>query len=178
MILMSLTALLVIENPQIAAPQTPAGQLQPSDSTSPAPTKKPAVPSTDTDDTESDILLILKEEKESISRGLGKEEPISQAPSNVYVITDEDIRHSGATDIPTLLRRVPGMEVMQMSGADFNVSVRGNNQTAANHLLVLIDGRPIYEYAFGNAPEEGWNIGGAGMANIFVGNDVDIRGRL
>ena len=147
MILMSLTALLVIENPQIATPQTPAAQVQPSDSTSPAPTKKPAPPSTDT---ESDILLILKEEKESISRGLGKEEPISQAPSNVYVITDEDIRHSGATDIPTLLRRVPGMEVMQMTGADFNVSVRGNNQTAANHLLVLVDGRPIYEYAFGS----------------------------
>ena len=143
----SLAALLVIENPQIATPQTPAGQLQPSDSTSPAPTEKPAPPSTDN---ESDILLILKEEKESISRGLGKEEPISQAPSNVYVITDEDIRQSGATDIPTVLRRVPGMEVMQMTGADFNVSVRGNNQTAANHLLVLVDGRPIYEYAFGS----------------------------
>jgi iron complex outermembrane receptor protein len=146
-ILMSLTALLLVGNPQIGTPQTPAGQLQPSDSTSPAPTKKPAVPSTDN---EPDILLIMKEENESISRGLGKEQPISEAPSNVYVITDEDIRHSGATDIPTILRRVPGMEVMQMTGADFNVSVRGNNQTAANKLLVLVDGRPIYEYAFGS----------------------------
>ncbi len=144
---MSLTALLVVESPQIATPQTPAGQAQPSNSSSPAATEKPAPPPTQT---ESDILLILKEEKESISRGLGHEQPISEAPSNVYVITDEDIRHSGATDIPTILRRIPGMEVMQMSGADFNVSVRGNNQTAANHLLVLVDGRPIYEYAFGS----------------------------
>lgn len=95
-------------------------------------------------------MPIMEEERESISRGLGNEQPISQAPSNVYVITDEDIRHSGATDIPTILRRIPGMEVMQMSGADFNVSVRGNNQTAANKLLVLVDGRPIYEYAFGS----------------------------
>ena len=147
LILMSLTAFLVFENPQIAAPQTPNGQLQQNDSTSPTPREKPPLPSTDK---EADILLILKEENESISRGLGKEQPISQAPSNVYVITDEDIRHSGATDIPTILRRIPGMEVMQMSGADFNVSVRGNNQTAANKLLVLVDGRPIYEYAFGS----------------------------
>ena len=95
-------------------------------------------------------LEILKEESEAISRGMLEERPISEAPSNVYVITDEDIRHSGATDIPTVLRRIPGMEVMQMTGADFNVSVRGNNQTAANKLLVLVDGRPIYEYAFGS----------------------------
>ena len=147
LILMSLTTFLVFENPQIAAPQTPAAPLPPSKSISPAPTEKPAPLSTDK---EADILLILKEENESISRGLGKEQPISEAPSNVYVITDEDIRHSGATDIPTILRRVPGMEVMQMSGADFNVSVRGDNQTAANKLLVLVDGRPIYEYAFGS----------------------------
>ena len=95
-------------------------------------------------------LQILREESESISRGLGEERPISEAPSNVYVITDEDIRHSGAVDIPTILRRIPGMEVMQMSQADFAVSMRGDNQTAANKLLVLVDGRPIYEYAFGS----------------------------
>ena len=147
LILVSLTVMLVIENPQIATPQTPNGQLQQNDSTPPTPREKPPLPSTDK---ESDILLILKEENESISRGLGKEQPISQSPSNVYVITDEDIQHSGATDIPTLLRRIPGMEVMQMSGAEFNVSVRGNNQTTSNHLLVLVDGRPIYEYAFGS----------------------------
>ena len=60
------------------------------------------------------------------------------------MITDEDIRQSGATDIPTVLRRVPGLEVMQMSGADFNVSARGDNQPAANKMLVMVDGRSIY----------------------------------
>jgi outer membrane receptor for ferrienterochelin and colicin len=88
-------------------------------------------------------LQLIKEE-ESVSIASRYEQPISQAPSNVYVITDEDIRQSGATDLPTVLRRIPGIEVMQMSGADFNVSVRGNNQTSANKLLVLVDGRSIY----------------------------------
>lgn len=87
-------------------------------------------------------LRLLKEE--TVTTPIRHEQPISQAPSNVYVITDEDIRHSGAVDLPTLLRRVPGLEVMQMTGADFNVSARGDNQVFANKLLVLVDGRSIY----------------------------------
>lgn len=89
-----------------------------------------------------DDALYLKEETVSIASRY--EQPISQAPSDVYVITDEDIKLSGATDIPTLLRQVPGMEVMQTTAVDFNVSVRGNNQLHANKLLVLVDGRSIY----------------------------------
>ena len=53
---------------------------------------------------------------------------LASEPSEVYVITDEDIRQSGAIDIPTILRRIPGMEIMQTTGAEFNVSVRGDNQ--------------------------------------------------
>lgn len=90
-----------------------------------------------------DAMELIKEE-ESVSIAARHEQPISQAPANVYVITDEDIRQSGATDLPTILRRIPGIEVMQMSGADFNVSMRGNNQAAANKLLVMVDGRSIY----------------------------------
>ena len=86
--------------------------------------------------------LYLKEETVSIASRY--EQPISKAPSDVYVITDEDIRNSGATDIPTLLRQVPGVEVMQTNAVDFNVSVRGNNQLSANKLLVQVDGRSIY----------------------------------
>lgn len=90
-----------------------------------------------------DELQLLKEE-ETVSIASRYEQPISQAPSNVYVVTDEDIRHSGATDLPTILRRVPGIEVMQVTGADFNVSIRGDNQLNANKLLVMVDGRSIY----------------------------------
>jgi outer membrane receptor protein involved in Fe transport len=87
-------------------------------------------------------LLYLKEE--TVSVAARHEQPISQAPSNVYVITNEDIRMSGATDLPTILRRIPGLEVMEMTSADFNVSMRGDNQPDANKLLVMVDGRSIY----------------------------------
>jgi iron complex outermembrane receptor protein len=89
------------------------------------------------------VLQLLKEE-ETVSIASRYEQPISRAPSDVYVITAEDIKNSGATDIPTLLRQVPGMEVMQTNAVDFNVSVRGNNQILANKLLVQVDGRSIY----------------------------------
>src|SRR5437899_11576811 len=92
----------------------------------------------------SEELQLLKEE-ETVSIASRYKQPISEAPSNVYVITDEDIRRSGATDLPTILRRVPGIEVMQVTGADFNVSARGDNQLLANKMLVLVDGRSIYE---------------------------------
>ena len=88
-------------------------------------------------------IQLIKEE-ETVSIASRYEQPISQAPSNVYVITDEDIRHSGSTDIPTVLRRIPGIEVMQTTGADFNVSARGNNQLTANKMLVMVDGRSIH----------------------------------
>lgn len=91
----------------------------------------------------SETLELMKEE-EVVSVASRYEQPISEAPSNVYVITDEDIRQSGATDLPTVLRRVPGLEVMQMSGADINVSARGDNQPFANKMLVMVDGRSVY----------------------------------
>lgn len=90
-----------------------------------------------------DELQLLKED-ETVSIASRYEQPISQAPSNVYVITDKDIRHSGALDLPTLLRRVPSLDVIQVTGADFNVGIRGDNQLNANELLVMVDGRSIY----------------------------------
>lgn len=90
--------------------------------------------------------------EETVVTANWEEQPISEAPSNVYVITAEDIRHSGATDVPTLLRRVPGISVIQMTGGQFNVSARGNNQDISNKMLLLIDGRSAYIDAQGVAP--------------------------
>jgi len=67
----------------------------------------------------------IPEEDVSIAVGLGREQLTTQSPSNVYVLTEEDIRHSGAVDLPTVLRHIPGMEVILMTAADFNVSTRG-----------------------------------------------------
>lgn len=102
----------------------------------------PRLPSTLSSTLQEDVQFL---QEETVVTAMRHEQPISESPSNIYVISAEDIRRSGATDIPTILRRVPGMEVMQTNGSEFNVSVRGNNQLYANKLLVLVDGRSIYE---------------------------------
>ncbi len=66
------------------------------------------------------------------------------APNSTYVITEQDIRLSGATSVPELLSRVPGIDTAQMTAADQNFSIRGFNSRLSNKLLVLVDGRSIY----------------------------------
>jgi iron complex outermembrane recepter protein len=74
---------------------------------------------------------------------------VSESPSTVTVITAEEIRASSATSIPELLRMVPGMEMFAGTASDYNVSARGFNDLLSNMMLVMIDGRTIYQDFYG-----------------------------
>ncbi|MBN1826756.1 MAG: TonB-dependent receptor [Candidatus Eisenbacteria bacterium] len=74
---------------------------------------------------------------------------VSQAPASVTVITEEEIEASGAQNLADLLREIPGLEVAAVTATDVNVGARGYNRTLANKLLVMIDGRSVYEDFFG-----------------------------
>lgn len=78
-----------------------------------------------------------------------KDEPLAQAPVAIYLVTSEDIRRSGVTNIPDALRMVPGVQVARADANSWAISIRGFNSTLANKLLVLIDGRSIYNPVFG-----------------------------
>jgi iron complex outermembrane receptor protein len=67
------------------------------------------------------------------------------APVATTTITSEEIALSGATSLPDLFRRVPGMDVMVLGVGSADVSIRGFNQRVANKVLVLVDGRSVYE---------------------------------
>ncbi len=73
-----------------------------------------------------------------------KEQKLSRTAAAVLVITRDDIRHSGATNIPDVLRMVPGMDVAQISANVWAISARGLNKEFSNELLVLLDGRKVY----------------------------------
>ncbi len=77
-----------------------------------------------------------------------KEQKLSRIASAIFVITQDDIRRSGATNIPDALRMVPGLDVAQISGSTWEISSRGFNSQFANKLLVLIDGRTVYTPLF------------------------------
>jgi iron complex outermembrane receptor protein len=67
----------------------------------------------------------------------------------VFVITAEDIRRSGVTRLPEALRLAPNLQVAQVSASGYAVTARGFNNSAANKLLVMIDGRSVYTPLFG-----------------------------
>lgn len=73
---------------------------------------------------------------------------LADSASAIFVITQEDIRRSGATSIPEALRLAPGVQVARIDAANWAVSVRGFNGWYANKLLVLVDDRSIYNPAF------------------------------
>ena len=84
---------------------------------------------------------LLATEITTLSR---KAENLGGAPAAVFVISQSDIRRSGARSIPELLRIVPGMQVAQIDGNKWAVTARGANGRFANKLLVLMDGRTLY----------------------------------
>ena len=77
-----------------------------------------------------------------------KSERLADAPASIYVITGEDIRRSGAVTLPEALRLAPNLQVSQASANGYNIRARGFNNTSANKLLVLIDGRSVYTPLF------------------------------
>jgi iron complex outermembrane recepter protein len=87
-----------------------------------------------------------------------KEQKLSRAASAVFVITQEDIVRSGTTNIPDLLRMVPGLDVAQINGSTWAVSARGFNDQFADKLLVLIDGRTVYSPLFSGVFWDGQNV--------------------
>lgn len=88
---------------------------------------------------------LMKVEVTSVSK---HEQKLFEAPAAVHVITQEDIRRSGATCIPELLRMVPGLHVAKINANKWAIGSRGFSGEFSNKLLVLIDGRAVYTPLF------------------------------
>ena len=77
-----------------------------------------------------------------------KSEKLSEAIAAVYVVTQNEIRRSGATSIPEALRLVPGVDVAQIDPNKWAIGIRGFNGRFSSKLLVMIDGRSVYTPTF------------------------------
>lgn len=96
--------------------------------------------------TQTSVEDLLNVEVTSVSK---KQEKLSKTPAAVFVITREDIARSGATNIPDLLRMVPGFDVAQVNQSTWAIASRGFNDVYSNELLVTVDGRIVYTPSFG-----------------------------
>src|ERR1700676_5473799 len=75
-------------------------------------------------------------------------ETVWRPPAAIYVLTQEDIRRSGATSIPEVLRLVPGVEVARIDANQWAVGIRGFGNSFSKSVLVLIDGHSVYTPLF------------------------------
>jgi iron complex outermembrane recepter protein len=96
-------------------------------------------------------------------------EKLSDAASAIQVLTNEDIRRSGAIRLPQALRLASNLQVARANGHDWAITSRGfnsavSNTSLANKLLVMIDGRSVYTPLFGGVF---WDV-----QNVFL-EDID-----
>ncbi len=128
------------------APATPVPG-DPAPAPGPAPAPKPAK-ATEPPSTETAPDLDIYEER-VVTASRRAQSPLD-SPSSTTIVTKQDIRLSGITRIPELLRRVAGMDVMQLTGGDTSVSMRGVNSRLSNKLLVLVNGRTVKNDVLGS----------------------------
>ncbi|HKV46972.1 MAG TPA: TonB-dependent receptor plug domain-containing protein [Candidatus Acidoferrales bacterium] len=81
--------------------------------------------------------------------------PMQRTPAAIYVLTQDDIRRSGATSVPELLRTVPGVEVARIDSDHWSIGIRGFGSEFSKSVLVLIDGRSVYSPLFSGVY---WNV--------------------
>jgi iron complex outermembrane receptor protein len=90
-------------------------------------------------------------------------EQVRKTPAAISVITEDDIRRSGATSLPEALRLASGVEVARVDSDHWAVGIRGFGAVLANKLLVLIDGRSVYTPLFGGVY---WNVQSVPLEDI------------
>jgi iron complex outermembrane receptor protein len=91
------------------------------------------------------IEELLNESVTSVSK---KEQRLGDAAAAISVLSNDDLRRSGATTFMEALRLVPGVNVSQVNSSEWAISARGFNSVFSNKLLVLIDGRAVYDPLF------------------------------
>jgi outer membrane receptor protein involved in Fe transport len=77
------------------------------------------------------------------------ETKLIDAPATMSVVGETVLATTPAQTYADLLRSVPGMNVIQTSARDMNLTTRQSTSTLNNSQLVLVDGRSVYLDFFG-----------------------------
>ncbi len=94
-----------------------------------------------------DMALLDLMNIEMVSGSKIKQE-LSDITAAAYVITAEDIKNAGVSDLPQLLDMVPGLFIAEASANSWSVGIRGFNSVFSNKMLVMIDGRSLFSPLF------------------------------
>src|SRR5512141_1694148 len=92
---------------------------------------------------------VTRKEEVTVESASKSETSIIDAPATMSVVTGQALANSPAQNYADLLRNVPGMNVIQTSARDLNLTTRQGTSTLNNSQLVLVDGRSVYLDFFG-----------------------------
>jgi iron complex outermembrane recepter protein len=124
------------------------GALSAALATAPADAPKAAPKSAPTCDRDLMDLSIDQLMNVNVTSASKKEQKLADVPAAMHVLTSEDLRRSGARNLPEALRLVPGLQVARIDANKWAISARGFNDRFANKMLVLVDGRSTYTNLF------------------------------
>jgi iron complex outermembrane receptor protein len=91
------------------------------------------------------------------------EQKLFDAPAAVYVISGDELRRQGFTNVQEALRMVPGFYVARWTSNMWDVTARGFSRGFANQLLVMIDGINVYTPLFAGV---WWQLQEIDMADV------------
>lgn len=113
--------------------------------TSPAAAQDVAPASAETGGEDLSDLTIEQLAQIPVRSASKRDEPLSAAPTALFVITAEEIEATPATSLVEALRLAPNLQVQQVDARQYAISARGfNSVETSNKLLVLVDGRSVY----------------------------------
>jgi outer membrane receptor protein involved in Fe transport len=114
-----------------------------------APAKDTQVKDNQATGTQAAEKTIHRAEEVTVESASKNETALIDAPATMSVVTSQQLQSSPAQNYVDLLRAIPGMNVIQTSARDFNLTTRQATSTLNNSQLVLVDGRSVYLDFFG-----------------------------
>jgi outer membrane receptor for ferrienterochelin and colicins len=117
------------------------------------------------DVSEEEELAMSFGDKSHVSIATGSRVPVARAPSVATVITAQDIRAMGASDLDEVLETVPGLHVSRSPVLNAPIyTIRGIRGTLTNpQVLMLVNGAPLTSVYAG---DRGLNWGGQPLENV------------
>ncbi len=120
------------------------------------------------EESEFDEMALLELDIPMVVTASRHEQKLSTVPYAMSIITAEDIRRSGARTIPDALRLAPGVDVADLSFGNSAVSPRGFHGFLSSQVLVLVDGRQIFDSLFAGTLWGSWPFQLEDIARIEV----------
>jgi outer membrane receptor protein involved in Fe transport len=92
---------------------------------------------------------VKRAEEVTVESASKVEQKLIDAPATMSVVTSEQLAAQPAQNMADTLRSVPGLNVIQTSARDINLTARQATSTLATSQLVSVDGRSVYLDFFG-----------------------------